>query len=541
MGGQGSGRHPDPVKQVLGKNLSVGDFSQTESISFTNLAGVKREAKETSSVDLSGDLYILKDGTRNYTGSQSFGGFNIVNPASILDSNSNELIKFTTTSSAINEFTLANAATGSGPTLSATGSDTNIDLNFSVKGTGTYVINAAKQKWAGAGMTIRNVLDQDVIIGSATELTIDTVDVVVKKQIDIWDQINIRPFNETISSATNFILWGGYTTICNVSSSTPRFVSMTQTIEYQTTPGFFVPPFLMFGLPVITATTSSQGMGSPVMYANFPVIKADGIAWTLIDAYGGFFSAPSFSVANSGSFAAGSAYSNFTVLNTVSSGTIATIYGFKMSDTAVSGTLTTQIGLKIANLTTATNNWSIQAGSAQSYHVGNLRLGDTTAPTTLLDIIGKMTITSAGLITKYNNVATIGNGVPSLVAVSNLTGQTAAIGATTIYAVPSTGAGLYRVSFLATITTAATTSSTLGGTTGAQVRFTDPNDSVVKTTTAINANAQISQANTTATAVSIVLLAYCKASTNLQYLYGYTSSGATPMAYDLNIIVEYLG
>ena len=48
----------------------------------------------------------------------------------ILDTNGNELFKFTTTSSAVNEITLANAAASNAPVFSATGGDTNIDIKF---------------------------------------------------------------------------------------------------------------------------------------------------------------------------------------------------------------------------------------------------------------------------------------------------------------------------------------------------------------------------------------------------------------------------
>jgi hypothetical protein len=58
----------------------------------------------------------------------------------INDTNNNELFKVTATSSAVNEFTVANAATGSGPTLSATGDDTNININITPKGTGSTVV-----------------------------------------------------------------------------------------------------------------------------------------------------------------------------------------------------------------------------------------------------------------------------------------------------------------------------------------------------------------------------------------------------------------
>ena len=58
---------------------------------------------------------------------------------SILDTNGNQLALLTATSSAVNEFTIANAATGNEPTLSATGGDTNIDIAIKPKGSGETV------------------------------------------------------------------------------------------------------------------------------------------------------------------------------------------------------------------------------------------------------------------------------------------------------------------------------------------------------------------------------------------------------------------
>lgn len=54
----------------------------------------------------------------------------------IADANGNEMIIFDTVASAVNEITLANAATTGTPTISATGSDTNINLQLTPKGTG---------------------------------------------------------------------------------------------------------------------------------------------------------------------------------------------------------------------------------------------------------------------------------------------------------------------------------------------------------------------------------------------------------------------
>ncbi len=55
---------------------------------------------------------------------------------SMLDTNGNELFLLTATASAVNELTYANAATGGAPTFSASGGDTNIDINLVPKGTG---------------------------------------------------------------------------------------------------------------------------------------------------------------------------------------------------------------------------------------------------------------------------------------------------------------------------------------------------------------------------------------------------------------------
>ena len=52
----------------------------------------------------------------------------------------NELLKFTVTASAVNELTLANAATGGSPSFTASGGDTNISINLVPKGTGGVLI-----------------------------------------------------------------------------------------------------------------------------------------------------------------------------------------------------------------------------------------------------------------------------------------------------------------------------------------------------------------------------------------------------------------
>jgi len=56
------------------------------------------------------------------------------------DENGNEQIIFQTTSSAVNQFDVTNAATGNPPSIQATGGDSNIDFNIGAKGTGHVTI-----------------------------------------------------------------------------------------------------------------------------------------------------------------------------------------------------------------------------------------------------------------------------------------------------------------------------------------------------------------------------------------------------------------
>jgi hypothetical protein len=59
----------------------------------------------------------------------------------IADENGNEQIIFQTTSSAVNQFDVTNAATGNAPEISATGGDTNISLKITPKGSGQVLLD----------------------------------------------------------------------------------------------------------------------------------------------------------------------------------------------------------------------------------------------------------------------------------------------------------------------------------------------------------------------------------------------------------------
>jgi len=79
---------------------------------------------------------IVNVGMVSETGIQTLTNKTLTTPviAQINDANGNEELIFTATASAVNEITLANAATGNNPVISATGGDTNVGITLTPKG-----------------------------------------------------------------------------------------------------------------------------------------------------------------------------------------------------------------------------------------------------------------------------------------------------------------------------------------------------------------------------------------------------------------------
>ena len=95
----------------------------------------------------------------------------------ILDENSNEQITFTTAGTAVNEFTIANAATGNAPEISTTGGDTNIDLNLTPKGIGRATFNgqgkiqSVAEKVTNSATAATGTINYDVLTQAVLNFT----------------------------------------------------------------------------------------------------------------------------------------------------------------------------------------------------------------------------------------------------------------------------------------------------------------------------------------------------------------------------------
>jgi len=142
---------PDGIEKtyIIADNTTRAGFTLT--IKTVSGTGVTIPAGKTVLVFADGtnvnDVFFMKDLVEDTTpqlgGNLDANGNNILidNGNSINDENDNEQIKFATTASAVNEMTATNAATGNAPELSATGGDTNVDLNITPKGIGRVTLN----------------------------------------------------------------------------------------------------------------------------------------------------------------------------------------------------------------------------------------------------------------------------------------------------------------------------------------------------------------------------------------------------------------
>lgn len=144
--------------------------------------------------------------------------------------------------------------------------------------------------------------------------------------------------------------------------------------------------------------------------------------------------------------------------------------------------------------------------------------------------------TIGGVITSYNGVPLVANGIPTEVAQSNDVTQAANLASKTLYAVPANQGGFYRVSAYAVVTTAATTSSTLPN---VQIGWTDLDSNTPLQAGTVTPTNPANAAGAFGQGVQIIS---AKAGTNITVSTGnYASSGATAMQYAVRTRVEYLG
>jgi len=144
------------IEDGNGNEVLIGDVataSAVNELTATNAATGNRPVLKASGGDTNVGLGVRPKGTG--------AGASVV----IEDGNGNEvLIADVATASAVNEVTITNAATGAGPTLAATGGDTNIPVTLKGKGTGKVVLGQA------TSTEVQHAADQPITDSSGNEL-----------------------------------------------------------------------------------------------------------------------------------------------------------------------------------------------------------------------------------------------------------------------------------------------------------------------------------------------------------------------------------
>jgi hypothetical protein len=105
--------------------------------------GIKMVYSDGTNVVDTAFTKLSSDYTPTLSGILDTNGNDIVvdTGGAIEDDSNNEYIKFVKTATAVNEVTITNQATGSAPSIAATGDDTNIDFNLTPKGIGRVTLN----------------------------------------------------------------------------------------------------------------------------------------------------------------------------------------------------------------------------------------------------------------------------------------------------------------------------------------------------------------------------------------------------------------
>ena len=139
-------------------------------------------------VNISGD--VTASSTTTFT-NKTFTAPKYADGGFVADASGNENLVWGTTSSAVNEFKIANAATGNGPTLTSQGGDSNVDINITPKGTGDVVLSADTVTVgdAAAAATLRSsgAGTLTVTTGGATDLILSTNNGTTSSTITITD------------------------------------------------------------------------------------------------------------------------------------------------------------------------------------------------------------------------------------------------------------------------------------------------------------------------------------------------------------------
>lgn len=149
-----------------------------------------------------------------------------------------------------------------------------------------------------------------------------------------------------------------------------------------------------------------------------------------------------------------------------------------------------------------------------------------------------LNISNGGKFTTCAGLPLVNSGVPSQVASIDLYSQGAALSNQPLYTVAQTDKNqvgdFYSAFFTAKVTQAASSSSTLGGTSGITYSYTAEDGYALSSIPAV-LNGNVGHNDLTSTVATGLFTMFSLVNTPITFSFGYISSGATPMLYSLHI------
>ena len=153
-------------------NTGVSGTAVLDSDTMSGASATKLASSESIKAYVDASVSSVTPSSTTTFTNKTLTAAKIVDGGFLADANGNELIKMQTTSSAVNELELTNAATGGAVVVGTSGGDTNIDLTLTPKGTGEVNVAAGNLNYAGTAVTSTgaelNILDG--VTSTAAEL-----------------------------------------------------------------------------------------------------------------------------------------------------------------------------------------------------------------------------------------------------------------------------------------------------------------------------------------------------------------------------------